>query len=153
MSAILKPAIELRPMTADDLPAVMAIETQIYAFPWTEGNFHDSLAAGYHCWAYAREGELVGYAVLMLAADEGHLLNLSISATKQNQGYGGMLLRRICELGRGLGARLIFLEVRPSNLAGLRLYERHGFERVGLRRDYYPAPQGREDALTYSFLL
>jgi ribosomal-protein-alanine N-acetyltransferase len=149
MSAILKPAIELRPLTEADLPAVMAIETDIYAFPWTEGNFCDSIAAAYDCWTYVLDGELIGYFVVMLAADEGHLLNLSIAAARQRQGHGGILLQRLCDLLRGRGARLIFLEVRPSNLAGLRLYERHGFQRAGLRRDYYPAPEGREDALVF----
>jgi len=153
MSAVLKPAIELRPMLETDLPAVMAVECDIYAFPWTEGNFRDSLAAGYGCWAYAHEGELIGYAVLMLVADEAHLLNLSIAADRQGQGYGSLLLQRLRDLSRAGGARLLMLEVRPSNLAGRRLYERHGFERVGLRRDYYPAPQGREDALIFSLPL
>jgi [ribosomal protein S18]-alanine N-acetyltransferase len=147
MTAVLKPAIELRPMADADLPAVMAIENAIYAFPWTRGNFRDSLAADCSCWIYARNGEMIGYAVLMLAADEAHLLNLSIAAACQKQGYGSMLLRRLCEIARGHGARLVFLEVRLSNVAGLRLYKRHGFEQVGLRREYYPARVGREDAL------
>ena len=94
-----------------------------------------------------RNGEVIGYAVVMLAADEAHLLNLSIAADCQKQGYGSLLLRRLCEVARGRGARLILLEVRPSNVAGLRLYERHGFQQVGLRREYYPAQVGREDAL------
>jgi len=147
MSAVLKPVIELRPMAEADLPAVMAIENAIYAFPWTLGNFRDSLAACYSCWIYARNGEVIGYAVVMLAADEAHLLNLSIAAACQKQGHGGLLLRRMCDVARAQGARLLFLEVRPSNAAGLRLYERHGFEKVGLRRAYYPAQAGREDAL------
>ena len=149
MSAILKPSIKLRPMSAADLPAVMAIENEIYAFPWTRGNFHDSLAAGYGCWIYVRDGEVLGYAVLMLAADEAHLLNLSIAADCQMRGYGSLLLLRVCELARDQGARLIFLEVRPSNAAGLRLYARHGFRQAGIRREYYPAPAGREDALIF----
>ncbi len=153
MSAVLEPALELRPMSESDLPAVMAIETDIYPFPWTLGNFRDSLAAGYGCWTYRCEGELLGYGVLMLAADEAHLLNISIARARQRQGYGSLLLERLCELAGKLGAGLVFLEVRPSNLAGLRLYERHGFERVGVRRDYYPAQQGCEDALIFSLAL
>ena len=153
MSAVLKPAIELRPMAEADLPAVLAIENSIYPFPWTQGNFRDSLAAGYSCWIYARNGEVIGYAVVMLAADEAHLLNLSIAAACHKQGYGGLLLRRLCEVAREHGARLVFLEVRPSNVAGLRLYQRHGFQRVGLRREYYPARAGREDALILSLPL
>ena len=147
MSAVLNPAIELRLMADADLSAVMAIETGIYPFPWTQGNFRDSLAAGYSCWICVRDGEPIGYAVVMLAADEAHLLNLSIAAACQRQGYGSLLLRRLCEVTRAQGARQIFLEVRPSNAAALQLYERHGFQRVGLRREYYPAQTGREDAL------
>ena len=153
MSAILKPVLELRPMAEVDLPAVMAIEDAIYAFPWTLGNFRDSVAAGYDCSVYVRDGALIGYAVVMLAADEAHLLNLSIAAGCQRQGYGSRLLRRLCDVARGRGAALMFLEVRPSNLAGLRLYERHGFQRVGRRREYYPAQTGREDALILSLPL
>ena len=153
MSAMLKPALELRPMYEADFPAVMAIENDIYAFPWTLGNFKDSLAAGYCCSSYMCEAELLGYGVLMLAADEAHLLNLSIARARQRQGHGRALLQRLCELAGGLGAGLVFLEVRPSNLAGVRLYERHGFEHVGIRRDYYPAQQGREDALIFSLTL
>ena len=153
MSAVLRPAIELRPMTAADLPAVMAIERAIYAFPWTLGNFRDSIASGYHCAAYLRDGELIGYAVVMQAADEAHLLNLSIAAERQRQGCGSALLRRLCATARDQGTRRMILEVRPSNAAGLRLYERHGFERVGLRREYYPAPAGREDALVLGLQL
>jgi ribosomal-protein-alanine N-acetyltransferase len=153
MSAVLKPVIELRSMAEADLPAVMAIETGIYPFPWTQGNFRDSLAAGYSCWITVRDGELIGYAVLMQALDEAHLLNLSIAASCQRQGYGSLLLQRLCDNARAQGARLMVLEVRPSNAAGLRLYERHTFQRVGLRRDYYPALDGREDALVLSLPL
>jgi ribosomal-protein-alanine N-acetyltransferase len=147
MSAVVESAIELRPMAEADLAAVIAVENAIYAFPWTRGNFRDSLAAGCSCWIYVRNGEMIGYAVVMLAADEAHLLNLSIVAACQRQGYGSLLLRRLCEIARGQGTRRMFLEVRPSNVGGLRLYERHGFQRVGRRREYYPAPAGREDAL------
>ncbi len=153
MSAMLNPVLELRPMSEADFPAVMAIENDIYAFPWTLGNFRDSLAAGYCCSTYMFDAELLGYGVLMLAADEAHLLNLSVAKARQRQGYGSMLLQRLCTLAGGLGAGLVFLEVRPSNLAGVRLYERHGFEHVGIRRDYYPAQQGREDALIFSLAL
>lgn len=153
MSAVLKSEFELRPMTEADLPAVMAIENSIYAFPWTLGNFRDSLAAHYACWIYLRDGEMIGYAVLMQAADEAHLLNLSIARACQGKGYGSLLLQRVCAAAQARGAHLIFLEVRPSNAAGLRLYERHGFQLIGRRREYYPARSGREDALIYSLPL
>ena len=153
MSAVLKQQCELRPIAQADLAEVMAIENAVYAFPWTEGNFRDSLAAGYGCWAYARGGEMIGYAVLAHAADEAHLLNLSIAARHQRQGHGGRLLEQLCELTRERGGRLFVLEVRPSNALALRLYERHGFRRVGLRRGYYPARAGREDALVLALRL
>lgn len=153
MSSVLKPVIELRPMDEADLQAVMAIENAIYAFPWTPGNFRDSINSGYDCLAYVRDGELIGYAVLMTASQDAHLLNISIAASWQRQGYGNELLQRVFELARGHGARLLFLEVRPSNLGALRLYERHGFRAVGLRQNYYPAPAGREDALIFSLTL
>ena len=153
MSAVLKPEFELRAMTEADLPAVLAVENAIYAFPWTPGNFRDSVAAGYCCLIFSCDGEMVGYAVLMQAADEAHLLNLSIAAAWQRQGYGSLLLQRVCEAVRGAGARLMILEVRPSNAAGIRLYERHGFQPAGRRRDYYPAQAGREDALVLSLAL
>ncbi|MBE0615321.1 MAG: ribosomal protein S18-alanine N-acetyltransferase [Burkholderiales bacterium] len=153
MSAVLKPAIVLRPMVEADLAAVIPVENAIYAFPWTPGNFRDSLAAGYSCWMYERDGELIGYAAMMHATDESHLLNLSIVAGAQMQGYGSQLLAQLCEIARERGSRLFFLEVRPSNAAALRLYERNGFQRIGLRRDYYPAHAGREDALIFGLQL
>jgi len=153
MSAVLKSATELRAMQLADLPAVLAIENAIYPFPWTQGNFTDSLASGYECRLYLHHGELVGYAVLMLAADEAHLLNLSIAADRQRLGHGGCLLQQVCALARERGARLLYLEVRPSNAAALRLYARHGLQQVGLRRDYYPAAGGREDARILSLAL
>ncbi|MFH1602766.1 MAG: ribosomal protein S18-alanine N-acetyltransferase [Pseudomonadota bacterium] len=153
MSAVPKPLIDLCPMAEADLPDVLAIEDAIYPFPWTPGNFRDSLAAGYGCWTFVRDGALIGYAVVMLALDQAHLLNLSIAASHQGQGFGSLLLQRLCELVRAQGARLMVLEVRPSNAAALRLYERHAFQHVGLRRDYYPAKDGREDALVLSLPL
>ncbi len=153
MSAVLKPVIELRQMTEADLPAVLALENAIYPFPWTPGNFRDSLNAGYGCWTCVHEGELIGYAVVMLALEQAHLLNLSIAAAQQRQGFGSLLLQRLCDLARAQGARQMMLEVRPSNAAGLRLYQQHGFARIGLRRDYYPAENGREDALILSLPL
>ena len=153
MNAVLKPAAELRPMVEADLPAVMAIENAIYAFPWTLGNFRDSLAAGYECWTYVRADELIGYAVLMYAADEAHLLNISIAAACQRQGHGSALLERVCELAHARGAHLLYLEVRPSNAGARQLYERCGFEHIGRRRDYYPAADGREDALVMGLQL
>jgi ribosomal-protein-alanine N-acetyltransferase len=153
MSAVLKDPPRLAPMRDEDLDEVMAIEKAIYTHPWTRGNFADSLRAGYDCRTWRREGELVGYFILMAAAGEAHLLNLSIAAPHQRTGHGRALLREATELARRRGARSIFLEVRPSNLAAQALYTRFGFRRVGVRRGYYPAHAGREDALVLALAL
>lgn len=139
--------LEFLPMTPADLDQVMAVETVVYPFPWSRGNFADSIKAGYSCWV-AREGvSLVGYLVLMPALDETHLLNISVAPDRQGRGYGGRLLRRAMVQARHGGADSLLLEVRPSNAPALRLYRNFGFQEVGRRKGYYPAPAGREDAL------
>ena len=147
MSAVLQPQQEFVPMGEGDLEAVIEIEQRIYAFPWTLGNFSDSLRAGYSCWV-GRSGEgLLGYAVMMLAAAEAHLLNLTIDSAFHRRGHGSRLLRHLIGGARDNGAHILFLEVRPSNGTGLELYARHGLRQIGVRRDYYPAEGGRENAL------
>lgn len=153
MSAVLKPQPAFRPLVERDLPAVMAIERDLYEYPWSPGNFRDSLAAGYSCWAMAAPHGLLGYAVLMLGAGEAHLLNLSIARDAQRRGHGTRLLRHLLGVTRRYGATRLFLEVRPSNVAGRALYARSGFAEVGVRRGYYPARAGREDALVLSVAL
>jgi ribosomal-protein-alanine N-acetyltransferase len=150
MSAVLKHEARLAPMAESDLDAVLAIENAIYTHPWTRGNFADSLRAGYRCCTWRLEAEVLGYFVLMVAAGEAHLLNLSIAPAAQRRGHGAALLGEAMGIGRELGARHIFLEVRPSNVAGQALYERFGFKRIAVRRGYYPAKSGREDALVLS---
>jgi [ribosomal protein S18]-alanine N-acetyltransferase len=153
MSAVLKDEPKLAPMALADLDAVLAIEKAIYTHPWTRGNFADSLRAGYRCCTWRQGNEVLGYFVLLAAAGEAHLLNLSIAASAQRRGHGSALLREAMRLGRELGAKHIFLEVRPSNAAGQALYERFGFKRIAVRRGYYPAKSGREDALVLSCAL
>jgi ribosomal-protein-alanine N-acetyltransferase len=153
MSAVLKDPPRLEAMRDADLDEVLAIESAIYTHPWTRGNFNDSLRAGYDCRVWRVGGELVGYFILMAAAGEAHLLNLSIAARHQRSGHGRALLREAVDLARRRGARSIFLEVRPSNLAAQSLYTRFGFRRIAVRRGYYPAHSGREDALVYTLAL
>ena len=153
MSAVLKSDPELAPMREADLAEVSTIERAIYTHPWTRGNFADSLRAGYECYTYRLSGELIGYFVLMVAAGEAHLLNLSIAEPHQRRGYGTALLHEATRLARMLGAKEVFLEVRPSNHAAQDLYYRYGFRRIAVRRDYYPAHGGREDALVLSLAL
>jgi ribosomal-protein-alanine N-acetyltransferase len=137
----------LAQMREQDLDEVMAIESALYSHPWTRGNFADSLRAGYGCRVLRLGPALAGYFVLMAAAGEAHLLNLSIAAAHQRGGHGSRLLGEAMALARGLGARSLFLEVRPSNRGAQALYTRFGFRKIAVRRGYYPAHAGREDAL------
>jgi ribosomal-protein-alanine N-acetyltransferase len=153
MSAVLKPAPVLAAMREQDLAEVMTIESALYTHPWTRGNFADSLRAGYECRCYRLQGKLIGYFVVLAAAGEAHLLNLSIAELHQRRGYGTALLNEATALARTLGAKHVFLEVRPSNRGAQELYYRYGFRKIAVRRGYYPARGGREDALVLSLAL
>lgn len=139
--------LPLRPMTLQDIPAVMAVERQAFPYPWTEGIFRDCLVQGYSGWIYEEAGAIVGYAMLMFVLDEMHLLNLCICPQAQGRGLGTRLLRTLERIGRATKAEVCFLEVRRSNAAAIRLYHKLGFNEIGQRKGYYPARNGREDAL------
>lgn len=149
MSAVARPTEDLfAPMTARDLEEVVAIEDEVYPFPWTRGNFVDSLQAGYCSWTLRNPlGRMLAYSIVMIVLDEAHLLNLSVARQAHRHGYGWRMLEFMAEQARDHGARTMMLEVRPSNGPAQRLYERYGFERIGMRRGYYPAHAGREDAI------
>lgn len=147
MSALLDNLLRYRRMTEFDLDFVIAIETDVYAHPWTRGNFSDSLSAGYECWIVECSGEIIGYSVVMTAVGEAHLLNLSIAAEWQRRGCGREMLKFVVQQAREQRAHKMFLEVRPSNIAGRRLYMGFGFREIATRRAYYPAQRGREDAV------
>ena len=142
-----EPGIQFVPMQPTDLDWVAEQDQALYPFPWSAGNFADSMAVGYSCWIMRDDGERVGYAVLMPVLDEAHILNISVVKARQRGGLGRMLLAQLGKVARDAGARQIFLEVRPSNLPALALYEHAGFERIGRRKGYYPAVGGREDAI------
>jgi len=135
------------PMDEGDLDWIAAREREIYPFPWSPANFRDALSAGYSSWLMRRDGEILGYAVLMLVLDEAHLLNISIVPAYQKQGLGGCLLAFLKQWAQHHGAGTMFLEVRPSNVHALEFYLRRGYSQIGLRKSYYPAVQGREDAV------
>lgn len=149
MSAVPRDAAErIAPMRPQDLPEVLAVEQVAYEFPWTHGNFIDSLTAGHSAWTMRdAAGGLIAYAVLMIALDEAHLLNLTVAPPCQRFGFGWRMLEAMAENARGYGVRTMLLEVRPSNAAAQKMYERYGFVRIGTRRGYYPAREGREDAV------
>lgn len=147
MSAVLKPAHRLRPMIEADVPAIHQIELMSHAYPWSAGNFSDSLNAGYSMWVYETEGELIGYYALMAAAGESHLLNLTIAPAWRRHGLGRALLKHCLACACDHQAESMFLEVRTSNVAAIGLYHDSGFVDLAIRRGYYPAHGGREDAL------
>jgi ribosomal-protein-alanine N-acetyltransferase len=125
------------------------IEEQIYPHPWTRRNFLDSLQSQYQCHVLRDgEGRLIGYFLMMLLVDEAHLLNLSVRSELHGRGLGRYLLREIAQLAHANIMSSVLLEVRPSNLRALAVYERYGFVRIGRRKHYYPAAAGqREDAI------
>jgi [ribosomal protein S18]-alanine N-acetyltransferase len=143
----------LRPMREDDLDAIMAIERRAYPFPWTHGIFRDCLRAGYPSWVLHLDGAIIGYGVLSIAVGEAHVLNICIDPDLQGTGHGRRLLRSLLKLARGHGAERVFLEVRPSNPNAIALYHDEGFNEIGRRPRYYPAKQGREDAIVMAIEL
>jgi [ribosomal protein S18]-alanine N-acetyltransferase len=158
MSAQLKPNLSLRPMQTDDLDAIMQIEPTIYSHPWTRGNFADSLNSGYSGWVLEENKEMIGYALMMRVLDEAHLLNLSIAKAQQKRGLGRYLLEHMIAIAKNHKATNMFLEVRPSNISAISLYENMGFCEISVRRGYYPADPkisetGREDAILMGLAL
>lgn len=139
-----------RSMQEQDLAAVIQIETAAYPQPWSEAIFRDCLKADCHCTLYEREGELVGYSVMSMAAGEAHVLNLCIRPECQGEGLGRAVLEQVLMVAGSRHTGTVFLEVRVSNLAARRLYESAGFNEIGQRFDYYPAAKGREDALVFA---
>lgn len=139
--------LPLRPMTPEDVTAVMTVEQRAFPYPWTAGIFLDCIKYGYSCWIYERDGEIAGYAVVMFVVDEMHLLNICIHPEVQGTGLGSRLLKTLERVARGVKAETCFLEVRQSNFSAIRLYLNAGFNEVGLRKGYYPAAHGREDAI------
>ena len=149
MSGVLLADRYMSPMTDADLDEVAFVEREAYEFPWTRGNFEDSLRNGYFgvCMRHVT-GMLIGYCVLMPVVDEMHLLNLCVAPREQRTGAGLSLLREAVHITRSKGLSGMLLEVRPSNLRAVQLYERFGFVTIGRRKNYYPARhRGREDAL------
>ncbi len=135
------------PMTEGDLEEVAAAEQRIHRFPWTCGNFLDSLKANHACWLQREAGALVAFAVTMPVVDETHLLNISVVPERQRTGLGCALLEFLCTEARQAGMTRMLLEVRPSNIGAIAFYRHFDFVRIGRRRGYYPALEGREDAI------
>jgi ribosomal-protein-alanine N-acetyltransferase len=134
-------------MVPTDVAAVGSLERTSYAFPWSEGIFRDCLRVGYLCRVAEMEGEVVAYGIVAMGAGEAHILNLCVHGDMRGRGVGRQMLRLLIERARQAGTAEVFLEVRPSNLLAIALYQSVGFVQVGLRKGYYQAEHGREDAL------
>ncbi|RDJ00246.1 ribosomal-protein-alanine N-acetyltransferase [Dyella solisilvae] len=147
MVAVARPHAELRAMHREDVPDVAAMEAVSYEFPWTPGIFSDCLKAGHPCWVMWVDGVIAGYGVLSVAAGEAHVLNICVGPDHRGLGLGRFLMRRLLDIARWNGATRVFLEVRPSNPVAQTLYLSMGFEEIGRRPKYYPAKDGREDAI------
>jgi ribosomal-protein-alanine N-acetyltransferase len=155
MSAVFKSVeAQFEPLTEDRLGEIVSIEAAAYEHPWTRGNFVDSLHSGYQAQLLSARGVVIGYFVAMMGVDEVHLLNITVAPTWQGQGWGRVLLDALALWARGQGAQWLWLEVRASNVRAQRIYEHHGYRRVGERKRYYPAGLGRrEDAIVMSLKL
>lgn len=145
--------VSLRPMREDDLVAVQAVEERAYEFPWTLGIFRDCLRADYPAWVLEEGGVIIGYVLMSVAAGEAHILNVCVAPEHQGRGLGRKLVRAILHVARGCGAERVFLEVRPSNVGAIALYHDEGFNEIGRRPRYYPARDGREDAIVMAMEL
>jgi ribosomal-protein-alanine N-acetyltransferase len=137
----------VREMQYGDVPAIVAIEADTYAFPWTATIFRDCLLAGYTSLVLEHAGGSQGYAIMSLAAAEAHLLNLCVAGQWRRRGFGTRLLQQLLSQARSVGAERIYLEVRPTNQAALEMYREAGFAELGIRRNYYRSLAGREDAM------
>lgn len=153
MSAQLEEIPRIRKMLVKDLDAVILIEQEAFIFPWTRGNFGDSISSGYHCYVLQLDSHIFGYGVMTTGSGEAHILTLSVASEWQKEGWGEELLQHFILLAKEHYARSIFLEVRKSNLGAAKLYERIGFRQVATRAGYYPAMGGREDAIVMELIL
>ncbi len=148
-----RPQLTFRPMDASDLDRVVENELRSYAFPWTRGVFADCLKSRHECWVAVREGDVIGHGVLSIGAEEAHLLNVCVRRDEQGQGLGRQIVVHMLDRAARRGARVVYLEVRPSNRIAGALYASLGFVEIGLRRDYYPAELGNEDARVLALTL
>jgi [ribosomal protein S18]-alanine N-acetyltransferase len=140
------PSVEIRPMHEMDIPMVVAVEKASYQFPWSEGIFRDCLRVGYVCRVLDVAGDMAGYGIMSVGAGEAHILNVCVRNEYRCRGFARKTLLYLMDRARSAGMQEAFLEVRPSNVAAARLYHSLGFEQVGVRRGYYQATIGREDA-------
>ncbi|MCG6939000.1 MAG: ribosomal protein S18-alanine N-acetyltransferase [Gammaproteobacteria bacterium] len=139
--------VEVRTMNYADLNQVITIEEKAYPYPWTVGIFRDCLRIGHNAWVMTLDKKVIGYGIVMLAPGEAHILNICIDPDYQRKGLGRCLLRHLVRKSAQTDIDMILLEVRRSNVSAQQLYEAEGFNELGVRKAYYPADGGREDAI------
>jgi ribosomal-protein-alanine N-acetyltransferase len=147
------PQVTIRPMLDADVAAVVAIELASYRFPWSEGIFRDCLKVGYVCRTLMVYDAVAGYGIVSTGAGEAHILNLCVREELRCRGIGALLLEDLLQRAAAAAVDYAYLEVRPSNSAAIRLYQAFAFEHIGVRRGYYQAPGGREDAAVFKIAL
>ena len=139
-----------REMTEDDVPEIMEIERKVYTKPWSEGIFKDCIRVGYNCWVFLDQDKIQAYGLVSVAVNEAHILNICVSPEVQGKGLGKRMLHKLMQLAADRQGNSIFLEVRESNFIAQNLYDQEGFNRIGIRKNYYPSEDGREDALVFA---
>lgn len=139
--------VEVRTMNYSDLKQVIAVEERAYPHPWTLGIFRDCLRVGYNAWVVTLDNNIIGYGIVMLSPGEAHILNICIDPDYQGKGLGRFLLRHLVKKSNQTDIDMILLEVRRSNMSAQQLYQSEGFHELGVRKAYYPAENGREDAI------
>ncbi len=139
-----------RPIKKGDLNVIMDIERQVYDYPWSEHIFKDCLRAGYRNWAFIKGEQFIGYAITSVAVGEAHILNICITPACQKKGLGKVFLSMLFSEMEKEQANCVFLEVRPSNVSAIKLYQTMGFKKIGQRKNYYRHADGKEDAWVYS---
>jgi len=142
--------LKFRAMTLQDIDEIMKIETIIYPYPWTEGIFKDCVRVGYLCFVSEQGDHIIAYGALSFGAGESHILNISVAKPFQKKGYGKQLLNHMMQQAKSKDAEMVLLEVRGSNKNAIGLYESQGFNEIGVRKGYYPAPNGKEDAIMFA---
>lgn len=143
----------VRKMKTTDLAAVLALEEKVYEFPWTQGIFDDCMVVGYYCWVCEDKDKIFGYGIMSIAVDEAHIMNICVDPDVRVQGWGRKMLELMIETATAKMADTLLLEVRESNKAALALYEKNGFNEIGIRKGYYPSKNGREDAVMLALAL
>ena len=149
MSAKLSQFIEYRDMELLDLDNISNLETKSYDFPWTRNILKDCIINRYDSFVAIYNECIVGYVISKITFMESHILNLTVDEKYRNNGIGSELLDMVIHRSRFLKSEILLLETRLTNKAAITLYEKYGFKKIGLRKNYYKTSMGKEDAVVY----